>query len=644
MHINTKKIVYYGYSMLPVLLIYLSYSPFYRLLRYLFSSITCQYIVAIIPAVVVGLFMLGNAFNKIKLLPILVGAFANILLGSANVYKIVNHLCLKTNIQDLKGTFAFFAKLNYLVLIAYCIPIISGIIALRYFIYKSRLNLKKADKNCSDNFGTGRIASIKEIRQADSATGLPVGLIPLRDNFSSVNKMLEYMEHAPGRDILKLKSVHSIIIGNTGSGKGVGYIVPTLLEYKGGVLVLDPKNGENYTIVKRRRLEMGRKVLVFDPFQITEDVGVKINVFDLLDANSKDLFDDASTIANLICPVEQDESSNSKHFQEGAGALILCFILHVACSNSITESNRNLSYVYELLCLSSEDLDEVLRIIISEQVAFGGAARLANSILALDYRERSGILSSAKKEIRFIDTPYVKEATSNGNFNLKDMVDGEYDLFVCIPLRHIDSQYRLLRLITGCLFLQLEKYDGYKGKQDLLMILDEMPSLGFLPFVDKALIYGRAFGAKIIGLSITIEKLRQVYPKTWKTFLSSSLVLFFSFTEKDVKNYISEEFGKTTIKVISKNSSSGEHKKAFQLIGSISSNQSESDQESSRVILMPEEVAQLGRKIVVVFCEGVRPIICHKLDYRYQLEWQGMWDDNLFYINKITDSSDVANK
>jgi type IV secretion system protein VirD4 len=194
------------------------------------------------------------------------------------------------------------------------------------------------------------------------------------------------------------------------------------------------------------------------------------------------------------------------------------------------------------------------------------------------------------------------------------------------------------------LFLQLEKYDGYKGKQDLLMILDEMPSLGFLPFVDKALIYGRAFGAKIIGLSITIEKLRQVYPKTWKTFLSSSLVLFFSFTEKDVKNYISEEFGKTTIKVISKNSSSGEHKKAFQLIGSISSNQSESDQESSRVILMPEEVAQLGRKIVVVFCEGVRPIICHKLDYRYQLEWQGMWDDNLFYINKITDSSDVANK
>ena len=632
MQLKLKQIINFSYNLLPIGLIYLSYAPFYRLLRYVFPAVTCQYIVAISPAIIVIGFALGNALNKNKLIPLLIAAISSMGCGVVNAYKILEHISEKVDLQNLKATFAALSKLNYLILLSYCLPILVGFLGLCYFIYKSRLGLNKIDKICSDKFGTGRIALVKEMRLANSENGLPIGLIPAKDSFSSIARMVEYMDKSQSKDILRLNAVHSIIVGNTGSGKGVGFIVPTLLDYQGAVLVLDPKNGENYSIVKRRRQAMGRKVLLFDPFNIIDDPGVSINIFDLLDPNSKDLFDDATTIANLICPVEQNESANAKHFQEGAGALILCFILHIACSTSIESQNRNLSYVYELICSPYESLSEILELIVAEQVAFGGAARLANSILALDSRERSGIFSSAKLEIRFIDTPYIKEATNQGSFNLKDMVHGDYDLFVCIPLRHIDTQYRLLRLITGCLFLQVEKHGGYKGKQDLLMMLDEMPSLGFLPFVDKALMYGRAFGVKMIGLSITLEKLRQVYPKTWRTFLSSSLVLFFSFTEKDVKTYISEELGKATIKVISKSLSSGENKKAFQLIGSISSNQSESDQESSRVLLMPEEVTQLGRKIVVAFAEGLRPIICHKLDYRYQPDWANMWDDNLFYV------------
>ncbi len=307
-----------------------------------------QYIVAISPAIIVIGFVLAHALNKTKLLSILIAAITSILFGLLHAYKIGQHLATQINLHDLKATFTAIAKLNYPILFSYCLPILAGIIAMRYFIYKSRLSLAKADKNRNDKFGTGRIALVKEMQKANSLHGLPIGLIPVKDSFSSITKM--------------------------GSGKGVGFIVSTLLEYQGAVLVLDPKNGKNYTIVKKRRLEMGRKVLVFDPFKITGDLGVTINIFDLLDPSSKDLFDDATTIANLICPVEQNESANAKHFQEGAGSLILYFILHVASSTLVQSDDRNLSYVYELLCLPSNKLEETLQAIVEEQVAFGGAS------------------------------------------------------------------------------------------------------------------------------------------------------------------------------------------------------------------------------------------------------------------------------
>ena len=57
---------------------------------------------------------------------------------------------------------------------------------------------------------------------------------------------------------------HALIVAPTGRGKGVGFVIPNLLTYKGSAVVLDVK-GENFRETSRFRASMGDKVFRFAP-------------------------------------------------------------------------------------------------------------------------------------------------------------------------------------------------------------------------------------------------------------------------------------------------------------------------------------------------------------------------------------------
>ena len=50
---------------------------------------------------------------------------------------------------------------------------------------------------------------------------------------------------------------HALICAPTGSGKGVGIVIPTLLTYGGSIICLDVK-GENFAATSRHRVAMSR--------------------------------------------------------------------------------------------------------------------------------------------------------------------------------------------------------------------------------------------------------------------------------------------------------------------------------------------------------------------------------------------------
>jgi type IV secretion system protein VirD4 len=63
--------------------------------------------------------------------------------------------------------------------------------------------------------------------------------------------------------------LHPFLAAATGTGKGVGFVVPNLLHWQGSAIVLDIK-GENYTLTSGYRgRTLGQKVYRFDPLQET---------------------------------------------------------------------------------------------------------------------------------------------------------------------------------------------------------------------------------------------------------------------------------------------------------------------------------------------------------------------------------------
>ncbi len=286
------------------------------------------------------------------------------------------------------------------------------------------------------------------------------------------------------------------------------------------------------------------------------------------------------------------------------------------------------------------------------------------------------ILSTARVEMRFMDTPQVRcvtksiisvtnevldevdteeerdgidsdasmhsntmqdgkdDETSKEVF-LSDITQGDMDLFICIPLEKLTTQHRLLRLFTGIVFIEMQKARGKIGENNLLMLLDEMPALGYMKQIEEMLVYGGGFGISLLVISQTIEFLQSVYPKTWRTFFSNQLSIFFACSEPMTSKFVAEKLGKRTVAVSSTNQGSGHQTKAFALLGTASSQTGDSLSETGRPLLMPEEIERLGDRIVLAFDRGKDPIICHRIDYRERKEWRGMWDNNPLHTNRV---------
>jgi hypothetical protein len=65
----------------------------------------------------------------------------------------------------------------------------------------------------------------------------------------------------------------------TGAGKGVGAVIPNLIDYPGSAFILDLK-GENYAVTARARRAAGQDVFLVDPFGVAGSASHALNWLD----------------------------------------------------------------------------------------------------------------------------------------------------------------------------------------------------------------------------------------------------------------------------------------------------------------------------------------------------------------------------
>lgn len=229
----------------------------------------------------------------------------------------------------------------------FAIVVILAIIALMY--------LRPAWRPSQTAFGTACWASSKILRRAGflGKRGLILG------------------RTLSGRLIRLPNYCHILLVGATGSGKGVSIIIPQLLTYLGSLVCFDTK-GDLFQITAARRARMGHRIIRLAPFNSGTDA---LNPLDAIPADSPMLVDHARAVAESLVVrqgTEPDPHWNDKAVQVIVALLVLVLLRFEGEERSLN-SVQEIASDEKLLAAAAAKLREI-----------GGIpARLGNQLSAL---------------------------------------------------------------------------------------------------------------------------------------------------------------------------------------------------------------------------------------------------------------------
>lgn len=370
---------------------------------------------------------------------------------------------------------------------------------------------------------------------------------------------------------------HIATVAGSRSGKGRSGIIPNLHLWSGSCVVTDPK-GENATrTAVARAKRKGHRVAVIDPHRaanVPDDLRMSFNALDLIDADADDCIDIAAAIGDAV----MIDSGDGKdiHWVESARQIFEAVLLHVA--NSEFGPRRSLVRVRQLLTIGDpEYADELyqerlaekgdkaievspfdaLWIQMSNSIACNRAVRdviagAANSIRDMGENERGSVLSTARRNTKFIDSVWLQsciDGSSAPSLDLDDLKesDGGVTVYLCLPARFIPTHARFLRLMLNLMFYRMEAQglDQPRCGYPVLFVLDEFAALGRLEVIEKAAGLMAGYGVKLWPILQDLGQLKRHYKESWETFLGNAGVLqFFANADLTTLDWLSKRMGK----------------------------------------------------------------------------------------------------
>lgn len=418
--------------------------------------------------------------------------------------------------------------------------------------------------------------------------------------------------------VIDNSNTHIALIAPTRAGKGVGVIIPTLLNWQSSSIVLDLKK-ENYVKTAGfREKVLKHKIIKFAPH---DENSSSYNPLAQIRLRTKYEYVDAQIIADIL--TDPGEGKARDHWVTQASALLVALILHVCYEKTKKGEVASLGHVMdffndpskpilerilELMKFNHSDDPEFFNTIYDSSQNAGInpgthpiVSRTAAEIINKDPRESSGIISSCITAITLYKDPIIRKNTTAVDFKINDLMNDEtpVDLYVIIEAASISVLSPLIRIlisqIIGILCPKMEDPDKMPHKHKLLLMLDEFPAFGKIPLLEKALAYIAGYGMKAVVIAQGINQLRQAYGDKNMILENCSTAVFYTpqATDKATAELISALLGKRTLKTQNKSF------KALKLdTGNISENK------IARELLTPEEVMRYSDKRNLIFFKG----------------------------------------
>jgi type IV secretion system protein VirD4 len=403
---------------------------------------------------------------------------------------------------------------------------------------------------------------------------------------------------------------HQIVSGASRSGKGVGHVIPTLLCWPDSALVYDVK-GELWEATAGYRSRY-QHCLFFNP---TRRDSAHFNPLMEVRKGPGEVRDVQNLVEMLINPDGSKKTLDV--WDQNASQFLVGLILHVLYTEP--PERKNLGRVRALLleftrtCEAMMTTPHRLNPSTSEPEVYPEVARVARSLLTQAERFRSSVRGTAEGYLTLWADETVCEVTSRSDFTVGDLVcsDRPMTLYLQPPPSDADRVRPLMRLMLNQVaraLLENRTRDsrGRAKRHRLLMLIDEFPTLGKLPFFTDALRQMAGYGLKAHLIVQSFNDIVEQYGPHNTIIDNCHLLVCFASADTFTQQRISQMTGEVA-----------EYRDSYSRPRSMLANghRSVSQAEHVRPLLQPGQVRTLGYDEQLIFVTGFKPFRTPKLRY-----------------------------
>ena len=392
---------------------------------------------------------------------------------------------------------------------------------------------------------------------------------------------------------------HILLFAPTGSGKGVGFVIPNLLFWRDSVIVHDIKL-ENYELTSGwRRRNLKQKVYLWNPAD-PDGISHCYNPMDWISKKPGQMVDDVQKICNFLLPEQEFWQNEARALLTGVMLYLVTAPNTVRTLGEVVRTLRNDDVIYNLAVV----LDTYGKQI--HPVAYMNIA----SYLQKPDKERGSVTSTANSSLELWANPLIDATTATSDFNLHNFKKSPHTCYVGLTPDNISRLKPLMNMFyqqaAAFFTARLPQRDEKYG---VLMMMDEFPTLGKMEQFLAGIAYFRGYNVRLFLIIQDTEQLKGIYEESgMNSFLSNSTYrITFAANNMETANLISQLLGNKTVTQISYNkpkySDLNPGARSLQL------------SEVQRALLLPQEVITLPRDQQIILIESQPPIKCRKIFY-----------------------------
>ena len=446
-------------------------------------------------------------------------------------------------------------------------------------------------QNGKELHGSARFASESEVRKAGlrAATGIIVGKLN-------------------GRYLIFGGNEHVMVYAPTRGGKGVGVVIPNLLNWPDSAIVLDIKK-ENWHLTAGFRRKAGQDVYLFDPFD-PEGRTARYNPLAYVRRdNPTDLYDDLQRIAGMLFPVEG--RTVDPFWTESARSAFL------AIGGYVAETPELPFTIGEILrqFAASSDISKHFKAIMQTRAEGRPLSRQCqtamNDFLAASENTLQSVRKTVTAKLGLWLNGRIDAATSANDFDLRELRRKRMTIYLGVTPDNLDRMAPLLNLFfqqaVDLNTRTLPEHDTSLKLQVMLM-MDEFRALGNVEIIARGVSYVAGYGIRIVTIVQSPAQLREIYgPDAATNYMTNHAVeVVFTPKEHEVATQLSERFGYDTVEGRSRSRGLG---------FSRSSSRSETTSDQRRALMLPQELVLTPFEAEYLLKGGIRPVKARKILY-----------------------------